>query len=463
MSKLIAERLLDDSRVAEARRLLHAALMEHQKSITGVKPADPDRAAEYRKLIENFAAMRGGELYYPFLGSGIGRGPFVELADGSVKYDMITGIGVHTLGHNHPLWLDAGLDAALSDTVMQGNLQQNTDAVRFTELLLRIANESGAALAHCFLSSSGAMADENALKIAFQKHSPADRILAFEHCFAGRTTTLAQLTDKAAYREGLPTTIAVDYVPFDDGGDAQRALAMMESHLHRYPKRHAAMWFELVQGEGGFRVGRREFFVPLMELCRKNNIAVVIDEVQTFGRTTRPFAFQHFGLDALADIVTVGKMTQVCATLFRKEYQPKRGLVSQTFTAATASIRTGEAVIKHLVENSYFGANGKNARVHRRFVEHLERIAAKSPDTIQGPFGIGGMIALTPFGGNGGNADKVKKLSLALYDAGVIAFTAGGEPTRLRFLPPLGAIEDKDIDAVIEILERTLVQTAATL
>jgi len=49
---------------------------------------------------------------------------------------------------------------------------------------------------------------------------------------------------------------------------------------------------------------------------------VVADEVQTFGRTTRLFAFQHFGLESLIDIVTVGKMLQVCATLFTRPCTP---------------------------------------------------------------------------------------------------------------------------------------------
>ena len=72
-------------------------------------------------------------MYYPYLGSGIGRGALVELADGSVKYDFITGIGVHYMGHNHPALLEAGVDAALTNTVMQGNLQQNVESARLVE------------------------------------------------------------------------------------------------------------------------------------------------------------------------------------------------------------------------------------------------------------------------------------------------------------------------------------------
>ena len=53
---------------------------------------------------------------------------------------MISGIGVHYLGHSHPALIAAGVDAALRDTVMQGNLQQNTEALSLSRLLLDLAN-----------------------------------------------------------------------------------------------------------------------------------------------------------------------------------------------------------------------------------------------------------------------------------------------------------------------------------
>jgi 4-aminobutyrate aminotransferase-like enzyme len=55
-----------------------------------------------KNYLQEFAADRGGKLFYDYIGSGIGNGPLVELADGSVKYDFITGIGVHYFGHSHP-------------------------------------------------------------------------------------------------------------------------------------------------------------------------------------------------------------------------------------------------------------------------------------------------------------------------------------------------------------------------
>ncbi|MFT5303898.1 MAG: 4-aminobutyrate aminotransferase-like enzyme, partial [Mariniblastus sp.] len=329
---LAADQLRNDPRLAEAKKLILEAVAEHQQTLVSVRPPCPELAVDYKRMLDEFGAYRGGNIFFPYLGSGIGNGPFVELADGSIKLDMITGIGVHGYGHSHPLMIAAGIDAAVSDTVMQGNLQQNTDSCDIVKLLVDTACETGADLKHCFLSSSGAMANENSLKMAFQRNHPANRVIAFTDCFAGRTLGLAQVTDKAKYRVGLPDTIAVDYIPFYNSEapekSTQYAVRRFKHHLERHPGKHAALWMELVQGEGGYYPGSTDFFKALIEVAKEHGVAVIADEVQTFCRTTRPYAFQHFGLDKLVDIVTIGKISQVCATLFSDDYKPKPGLIS---------------------------------------------------------------------------------------------------------------------------------------
>ena len=391
------------------------------------------------------------------MGSGIGNGPFVELADGSVKLDMITGIGVHGYGHSHPLLIESGIDAAISDTVMQGNLQQNTDSHDIAKLLVDTACESGAGLEHCFLTTSGAMANENSLKMAFQKNHPANRVIAFSHCFAGRTLGLAQVTDKAKYRVGLPDTISVDYIPFFEH-DAPKestadAVRQLKDHIVRHPGKHAALWLELVQGEGGYYEGDTDFFKALIEVARENNIAVIADEVQSFCRTTRPFAFQHFGLDKLVDLVTIGKISQVCATLFTENYKPKPGLVSQTFTGSTFAITAAHAIVSGLIGSGNFGVDGKNVRLHNYFAAGLQAIGKKYPGSVAGPHGVGGMVAFTPLDGS---AEAAREIVKRLFDAGLMSFMAGGDPSRVRFLMPLGCIEESHIDMACQILENVI-------
>ena len=94
---------------------------------------------------------------------------------------------------------------------MPGNLQQNTIALKVQQRLLSLANSHGAGFDHCFLSNSGAMANENALKVHFSIVFLPTRT-CFERAFAGRTLSLAQVTDKAvtetAYRRRLPSTMS---------------------------------------------------------------------------------------------------------------------------------------------------------------------------------------------------------------------------------------------------------------
>ncbi len=460
MQTLQSENLAQDPRVAEAKALLKKVVLERQAGMTGVRSPDPDRVQAYAAALSRLAELRGAAPYFPYLGSGFGNGPLVELMDGSVKYDFITGIGVHAMGHNSLAMLDASVDAVLQDTVMQGFLQGNTDSLELLDYLISLSNRKGANFAHGYLTTSGAMANENAIKIAFQKRQPASRILAFEHCFAGRTLVLAAVTDKDDYRKGLPLVVNVDYIPFydelDPEGSTHRALEKLHALISQYPQGHACMLMELIQGEGGgYRSAPRAFFVALFEILRANGIVSIIDEIQSFCRTSQPFCFQHLSLDEYVDIVTLGKLSQVCATLVKPHVKPGPGLISQTFTAPTLSIRTGKRIIEHLVQNGHFEIGGKNERIRNSLIARLEKLAAKMPEKIAGPWGEGIMVAFTPFGGD---PDKVKLFLKKLFDAGVIAFLTGGKIARARFLVPPGVIEEKHLDEAFAIMENVLAE-----
>ena len=448
--------MLADPRLQASKRGLLSTLAEYQERLTGIRPPREDLRESYEALLERWGALRGGGLYYPYLGSGLGRRALVELADGSVKYDFIIGIGVHFFGHGHPLLTEAALDAALTNTVMQGNLQQNPISEEFARLLLEGANAKSHCLDHVFLSTSGAMAGENAIKIIYQKKFPANRMLAFAGGFAGRTMAMSQISDKPTYREGLPPSIAVDYVPFYDesrpSASTAESLAALRALIARYPGQHAGMAFELVRGEGGFYPGTPEFFRTLMDELRAHDIAILIDEVQTFGRTPELFAFQHFGLDEYAEVVTIGKLTQACATLFRADYKPRPGLLSQTFTGATAALFAGAAVLRELGNGTYYGPTGRIQRLHDHFTGRLREIGTRT-GKVEGPFGVGAMVAATILDGS---MDRTRAFTKRLFEAGVISFTAGKDPARIRFLLPAGAIDEADIDAVCEIFEATL-------
>jgi len=100
-------------------------LAASQQTIDGARPAREGGAETLQSWIERSTAAKGRGPLYPYVGSGIGRGPLVELVDGSVKWDMINGIGVHMFGHSDPGMVRAALEASLGDVIMEGNLQFN--------------------------------------------------------------------------------------------------------------------------------------------------------------------------------------------------------------------------------------------------------------------------------------------------------------------------------------------------
>lgn len=446
------KRLIQNPKYVQGKKLLLEALQEAKMDITDVKEPCIDG---YNELLESYHALRGFPLYYPYIGSGIGNGSLVELADGSIKYDLISGIGACYFGHSDPNIAMKAVDAAMTNCVMQGNLQQNADSIELSALLCKLSG-----LDHCFLTTSGAMACENSLKIAFQKRHPACRILAFENGFSGRTCLLSEISDKPANREGLPTVYNVDYIPFFDHRNPEKSIehsvSVLKALIARYPNQHAVMCLELVQGEGGFWTGSEAFFKSIIAVLKEHNIIVWVDEVQTFLRLDHCFAFQHYNLSPLVDIVTIGKALQACATLFTHEMLPRPGLLSQTFTASTAAIQVGTYILEEAIKRHYFGHDGKIMHIHKLFVEAFTKLMEKfGPKVIQGPFGIGAMVACTLFEGD---LKKTKDFLQRLFANGVIAFIAGKAPARVRFLPPIGALEPHEIEPIMQIFEKTLLE-----
>jgi 4-aminobutyrate aminotransferase-like enzyme len=435
--------------VREAAR----ALLEAVAKETAQRALDP---AGYAAAMAELASTRGRPLFLPILLGGTGHGARVRLADGRTILDFIGGIGVYAFGHAEPDLLETAVIAAAGDVVFQGHLAPGPEELRISKLLLAHASPR---LSHAWLSISGAMANENALKMIWQKHAPADRIVVFENSFAGRTTTLAELTDKASFREGLPLRGNVLHVPFYDAArpDAiQRSLAVLNEHLQRYPGRIAAMLFELVQGEGGFNVAPREFFVALMERCRSAGLAVWVDEVQTFARTGELFAHRTFGLESHVDLVTVGKILQGSAVLFSKEYNPREGLVSGTYAGATVGMAVGARIIEKLAGEGYLGPQGRIAQLGARVQQRFASLAARMPRAVGPRTGIGAMQAFTPFDGSPAVANAVLK---AAFAEGLLVFGAGKDPMRVRMLLPVN-VTDEELDDGFGLLERALHRVA---
>ncbi len=452
---LIGRQIATSSRIQSLITELVSEVARLEQNIETVRPPNEALQESAKKAFDEAGKYRGRPLFYPYLGTGAGHGPYVEIEDGSVKLDLINGIGVHIMGHSHPKVIEASLRGALCDVVMQGNLEPNHEYSMMGKKLVEHASKNSR-LKYAWVSTCGTMANENALKMARQKHSPARMVVGMKNAFAGRSTMMAEVTDNPAYKQGLPDYNEVLRIPWYEASDprsSEKTLNALKEHVAKHPKNISAFVFEPMLGEGGYRSAPREFFVPLLEFCKQNNIAVWLDEVQTFMRTGELFAYETLGLGQYVDLCTVAKTLQCGATLYTEEYNPQPGLVAGTFAGSSAALSAGLWILEEMTSKGYFGANGRVMAIHKEFVGMLNRL---NETTCKGQLreagGMGLMIAVTPLDGG---KDTVTQLLHTLYKNGLIAFSCGRDPYRLRFLVP-AVTEAKDIALAGQIIEQSI-------
>lgn len=437
---------------------LLSSIAKEQGKISHLQKADEEKKGELQKRISSFTTQRGRAYFYNYLTTGRGSGPFTELVDGSIKYDLINSIGVNLLGHSHPLITEAHLSSATADVVMCGNLMPYEHARVLTEKLLGCVSKSR--LKHFWFSCSGSFSNDTALKLIWQKKAPKYRLIAFEKAFAGRSVATQDITYNEEYREGMPKSIPVDHVPhFDQKDPANSLIKTLKALDDLYQKNgdvYCAIMLELIQGEGGFIYGTEEYYRGIFDWAKKKGLYIWVDEVQSFGRTHELFAFQAFHLDEYVDVLTVGKALQCCGTLYTEELNPKPGLIAGTFNASLVSLNAGAATLDYLTKGGFYGQNGKISQIEKKFKAKLKSL---SEGSCKGKLGYyGGIGTMISFEVGDSSKDLTNKFLKNLFENGIIAFSAGKDPTRVRFLIPV-IIEDHHIDEIFKVVEQTILQT----
>ena len=429
-------------------RLMLEAVADAQNHATA--PLAPDgMTAELAEI----AALRGRPAFYPYLGAGVGRGARAMLADGRWVLDFALGIGVHLFGHGNLDLIETALRAATSDLVMQGNLVFNRE---YNHLMNTLLAHAPAGMDQCWLSLSGADANENALKLIRQKRDGRPGVIAFRGCFHGRTIAMAEITDRPDYRVGQPSTFPVRYIPFydrHDPGSCAKSLAALREIIRRDGDRIATFIVELIQGEAGFITAPREFFVPMFEECRRAGIAIWADEVQTFARCSELFATNLLDLADYIDVITIGKVLQGSAVLLRKSFAFDPGLISGTFSGATVPMAVAIRIIEKLTREEMFGPEGREKQLERLTREHLERLGRKHPGAISEVDGVGAMLS---FRIGDGALDGTRKFIRRCFDAGLVLYYGGHDPACIRLFLPAGVLTDDELADAFTILDRCL-------
>lgn len=438
-------------------RLFSSILLEQQK-FDSIKPADPTKADLLTMKTEEYAKLKGRGTFFKFMATGRGHGPFVELLDGSVKFDLINAIGVNLLGHSHPIYIKANLEAATSDAMMCGNLLSYQEPYELSKTLLD--SVSNTRLKHFWFACSGSGANDNALKMIWQKKAPNYRVIAFKKAFAGRSIAMQDVTYNPGYREGMPQSVQVDHVPHFDQNDPQgsteKTLKALDELIAQNGNVYCCITLELIQGEAGFIFGTKEYYKAVFEWAKKHGLYIWVDEVQTFARTTELFAFQMFGLDEYVDVVSIAKTLQAAGNLYTEELNPKAGLIAGTFNGSIASMNAAKATLRMLKEGNFYGPKGRMKELETKFLAKFKKLAEGScAGKIPYYGGVGTMLS---FQVGDGTPDTTNKFMKQLFENGIISFSAGKEPTRVRFLLPISLL-DEHIDQIFTIVEKTILET----
>ena len=357
------------------------------------------------------------------------EGTIVEDIHGKKYLDFTSGIGVCNLGHRHPK-VQKAMEEQLNQYWHVSNLYKQPIQQDVAKLITE--NSPGDAVFFC---NSGAEANEAAIKLA-RKATGKEKIITFEQSFHGRTFATMTATGQEKVRTGfgalLPTFAYATY------NDIDSVKALLDEDT-------AAVMLEVVQGEGGIRPADKSFIDELAQLCRDNDILLIVDEIQTgIGRTGKKFGFEHYDIEpdiftlakGLGNGIPVGAM--VAKEKLADAFGP--GTHGSTFggnplamaaAKAVLSIVFAEEFLQEVSEKAAYLAEQLNAEI--KPLPFVKEIRQK-----------GLMVGIEC-------EDKVGELVPQLLEKGLMVLVAGEKV--IRRLPPLTVTEDEITVAINQIKE----------
>ncbi|PPH84583.1 acetylornithine transaminase [Rathayibacter sp. AY1D9] len=345
-----------------------------------------------------------------------GEGCRVWDVDGREYLDFLGGIAVNSLGHAHPVFVEAVTRQA-GALAHVSNYFATAPQIELAETLRRLtgAGETG----RVYFANSGTEANEAAFKLArLNAAGGRHRVLALQNAFHGRTMGALALTGKAAMR-----------APFEPmPGGVEHLEASVEALEAALDESVAALIVEPIQGEAGVIPLPAGYLERARELTREHGALLIVDEIQTgVGRTGRWFAYQEAGI--LPDAVTLAKglgggfPVGALVTFGEASDLLQKGHHGSTFGGNPLATAVAGAVLAEIERADLLG----NAR--ERGAQIVDALTALDSPLIGGVRGAGLLlgIALT--------RPVAAELAAACLDAGLIVNAANDSSVRLA--PPL--------------------------
>ncbi|WP_147802186.1 acetylornithine transaminase [Alkalicoccus halolimnae] len=363
-----------------------------------------------------------------------GKGSYVWDEEGASYLDFTSGIAVCNLGH-----VPEEVKHAVSEQLEQLWHCSNLFHIPAQEKAARLL--CGNDFDEAFFCNSGAEANEAAWKLARkymydQNKKEKTDIISFTHSFHGRTGGAMAATAQEKVHTGFtPLMPGFSYLPFNEETVTEKI----------NPEKTAAVMLELIQGEGGVRAADKSWVNNLAEFCSKNDILLIIDEIQTgAGRTGTLFAYEQYSIkpDILTAAKGIGSGFPAGAMLAPKNIAASfnHGTHGTTFGGNPLSMTAVYATISAILEPGFL-EDVKNKGMY--FQKELQNAAAGYEVEIRGSGLMTGMAF----------KETIVPLIDHLRKNGVLALPAG--PDVLRILPPLTA-SYMELSAFADTLKQSL-------
>lgn len=363
------------------------------------------------------------------------EGIYIWDKNGKRYMDMIAGVSVNNIGHNHPKVIVA-IQVQLSKhlhVMVYGEYLQDSQ-LALAENLASILPKS---LNCSYIVNSGTEANEAALKLA-KRYTGRQQIVSCNNSYHGSThgslSVTGNETKQSSYKPLLPQ---IDYITFNN-----------IASLSVITDKTACVIIETIQGDAGLRKPTQQFINALREKCTQTGALLIFDEVQVgMGRTGKMFAFEHYNI--IPDILTLGKAlgggmpigafissTEIMHSL---THNPALGHIT-TFGGHPINCAAANACINVLKEENWIA----EAESKGQFLEDLlsQHLAIKEIRRA----GLFFAIDL-------GSQDKVAQVVQSCLDKGLIGFWFLSTPTAFRLSPPLNITKAQLQEAGEIILE----------
>ncbi|MES2653679.1 MAG: L-lysine 6-transaminase [Bacteroidota bacterium] len=392
--------------------------------------------------------------------------------------DFFTCFASVPLGYNHPKMVN---DESFKKNLLLAAMANPSNSDVYTQQYAEFVNTFSKVgipsyLPHAFFIAGGALAVENAIKVAMDwkvqknfakgyKEEKGFKVLHFEKAFHGRTGYTLSLTntlpDKTKWFAKFEwPRVSVPQVKFPLTGDnLANAISTEETSIAQIKQAFAdhkddicAIIIEPIQSEGGDNHLREEFLIQLRQLADENEAFLIYDEVQTgVGLTGKFWCHQHFSEQAQPDIVAFGKKMQVCGILVGNKVNeietnvfnvPSR--INSTWGGNLVDMVRSTQILQ-IVADDKLCENATS--VGQYLIEKLDILAQKH-DKMSNVRGRG-LLAAFDF--------PTKEMRNTFIQKGMdhnVMFLGCGNQT-IRFRPAL-CIEKQHIDLGIEVMEKIL-------